>query len=96
MEEQKKNSKVFDGLAIIFAASAIISCLVSLGLSVTNSIYSKYTLALALIFVTLSRIFLLIYKKEKDNFLFEMFVTVLLPVLAVFIGLSSLNIYFII
>lgn len=96
MEEQKKNSKVFDVLAIISAASAIISCLVSLGLSVTNSIYSKYTLALALIFVKLSRIFLLIYKKEKDNFLFEMFVTVLLPVLAVFIGLSSLNIYFLI
>ena len=94
--EQRISNKTFDIIAIAFGICGMICCLISLGLSVTDSIYSKYTLVMAIIFVGLSKTFLLIYNKHIDNFIFEAISAGSMLLLAIFVGLSSINIYFLI
>ena len=89
----KKNAFYFIGLAC--GALAIISCLCSFGLSVTNNPSGIYTLSLALIFLGINRVGLQLSKFKKNRFE-NIFLTFFIFVLAVLVGLTKYGIYFLI
>ena len=93
MDTLNKKDKTFALLGMLFGIFGIVCCIASLGLSVTNSIYSKFTLVLALVFVGLNRI-CFHFSKHKGNMIYNFSTTGLMFVLAVLVGLSSYNIYF--
>lgn len=93
MKQLSKRDKSFAISAMIFGVTGILCCVASLGLSVTDSVYSKYTLTVALMLLGLNRICLHL-SKHKDNFIYNFFVTGLMFVLGILVALSGISIYF--
>ena len=93
MKQLSNRDKSFAISAMIFGITGIIFCVASLGLSVTDSVYSKYTLTAALMLLGLNRICLHI-SKHKDNFHYNFCVTGLMFILGLFVALSGISIYF--
>lgn len=94
MKQLTKVERSFAILAIAFGIAGIASCAASLGLSVTNSEYSKFTLALAIFFVGLNRVCLHI-SKHKGFMIYNIATTVLMFILSILTIFSSRNIYFV-
>lgn len=89
----KKNAFYYIGLAC--GILAIISCLVTIGISVVDKYYSIYTLSIAIIFLEINRIGLHLSNFKKNMFE-NLFLTVFIFVLAVLVGLTKYSIYFLI
>ena len=92
MEEvvRKKNAFYYIGLAC--GIIAILLCLVTLGLSVSDSYYAVYILSTALICLGINRIGLHL-NKYKENMFENIFLTIFIFVLAVLVGLTKYSIY---
>ncbi len=93
MKQLSKLERIFAILAIAFGIAGIACCAASLGLSVTNSEYSKFTLAFAIFFVGLIRICLHI-SKHKGSMIYNLATTGLIFVLAILVLFSQFSIYF--
>lgn len=93
MEEKKKNGFYYVGFTC--GILAIVSCIFAIGFSASNLFYSIYTLTAALFFLGLNRIGLHL-SNFKDNLFANIFLTALIFVLAVFVGLTKYSIYFLI
>lgn len=89
----KKNAFYFIGLAS--GILAIVSCIVTMALSVIDSYVSVYTLSAALVFLGINRIGLHL-SNFKKNMLENIVLTALIFVLAVLVGLTKYGIYFLI
>ena len=95
MSEQVSKKNIFYYIGLACGVLAIVSCLVSLGLSVSDSYYSIYSLCMAIIFLGINRIGLHLSNFQKNMFE-NIFLTVFLFLLAVIVGLTKFNIYFLI
>lgn len=95
MEEVRGNKNVFYIIGQISGILAIIACFVALGFSTGNKYYSVYTLSLALVLLGINRIGLHL-SNFKENMFENIFLTTLIFALAVFVGLTKYNIYFLI
>ena len=93
MELSVKQSRLINILAMVFGAIGMICCVFSIGLSVTDNVHSKYVLTVAIILLGLNRICLHISRHE-GNFLYNFCVTGAMFVLAIFVSLESISIYF--
>lgn len=89
----KNQDKSIAIAAMLFGLAGLVCCIVSLGLSVTDSIYAKFFLAFALVLVGLNRICLHI-TKHKGSMIYEIIITCLMFILALLVALSSYGIYF--
>jgi len=93
MELNAKQSRIITILAMVFGAIGMFCCVVSIVSSVTDSVHSKYVLTAAIILLGLNRICLHIGRHE-GNFFYNFCVTGAMFVLATFVALSSISIYF--
>ncbi len=91
--KSKKNAFYFIGL--ISGILAIVSCFVTIGLAAVNSYVSIYTLATALALLGINRIGFHISNFKKNMFE-NLFLTGLIFVLAILVGLTKYGIYFLI
>lgn len=90
---KKKNACHYIGQ--VCGILAIIACIVTLALSVTDSFIAIYTLAASIVFLGINRIFMHI-NSYKKNVVENIVVTVLIFVLAILVTLTNVNIYFLI
>ena len=95
MSEQVSKKNIFYYIGLACGVLAIVSCLVSLGLSVSDSYYSIYSLCTAIIFLGINRVGLHLSNFKKNRFE-NIFLTVFIFLLAVIVGLTKFNIYFLI
>ena len=95
MEEikEKKNKAYIFGL--ISGILAIITCLVTIGFSVTNSYIAIYTLATSLVFLGINYICLHL-SSFRQNILINIVLTALTFVIAILVSLTKYGIYFLI
>ena len=95
MSEQVSKKNIFYYIGLACGVLAIVSCLVSLGLSVSDSYYSIYSLCTAIVFLGINRVGLHLSNFKKNMFE-NLFLTVFIFLLAVIVGLTKFNIYFLI
>ena len=95
MEEVNRKKNAFYFIGLISGFLAIITCLVTLGLSVTDTYISIYILATALIFLGINRIGFHLSNFKKNMFE-NISLTAFIFVLAVLVGLTKFGIYFLI
>lgn len=88
-----KKEKGFSIAAMIFGFIGMAFCVTSLGLSVTDSAFSRYALAIAMFLLGLNSI-CLHFSTHKGNTFFNILTTSLMFFLAVMVSISSMNIYF--
>lgn len=92
-KEKRRNPFYIAGL--ISGVLAVISCIVVIGLSVSDSYVSIYLLSIALILLGFNRIGLHVVN-YKENMFENIFLTVFIFALAILLGLTKYNIYFLI
>ena len=95
MGEAAKKKNAFYFIGLICGILAIVSCLVTIGLSVSDSYVSIYTLATSLVLLGINRIGLHLSNFKKNMFE-NIFLTAFIFVLAVLVGLTKFSIYFLI
>lgn len=95
MEEIAAKKNTFYYVGLVCGVLAIISCLISVGLSVSDSYFSIYTLSTALIFLGVNRIGLHVSNFKKNMFE-NLFLTGFIFVLAILVGFTKYSIYFLI
>lgn len=95
MEEANRKKNVFYYIGFACGVLAIISCIVTICLSVIDSYHSIYTLATAIVLLGLNRIGLHVSNFKKNMFE-NLFLTGFIFVLAVVVGLTKFSIYFLI
>ena len=95
MSEQVSKKNIFYYIGLACGVLAIVSCLVSLGLSVGDSYYSIYSLCMAIIFLGINRIGLHLSNFKKNMFE-NIFLTAFIFVLALMVGLTKYSIYFLV
>lgn len=93
MSNRKKTVSYYIGQ--ISGILAIITCLVTVAISVIDSYYSIYLLSVSLILLGINRIGMHLNNFKKNMFL-NIFLTVFIFVLAVLVGLTKYGIYFLI
>ena len=91
----RKEKNAFYYIGIVSGILAIVACAVTIGLSVFNSYVSIYTLSIALTLLGINRIGLHL-SNFKQNMFENIFLTVFIFVLAVLVGFTKYNIYFLI
>ena len=82
-------------VGLISGVSAIVSCIVSLGLSVVDHYVSVYMLSIALFLLGINRVGLHL-SNFKDNMLENILLTVCVFALAILVGFTKYSIYFLI
>lgn len=95
MEEANRKKNAFYYIGFACGVLAIISCIVTICLSVIDSYHSIYTLATAIVLLGLNRIGLHVSNFKKNMFE-NLFLTGFIFVLAVVVGLTKFSIYFLI
>ena len=95
MEEVKRKKNAYYYLGFISGLLAIATCIVTIGLSVSDVYISVYTLSIALIFLGVNRIGLHL-SNFKENMFKNIFLTVFIFILAILLGLTKYSIYFLI
>ena len=95
MAEASKREKVFYLIGTISGILAIIACLVTLGLSATDTYVSVYVLATAIVLLSFNRLALLLSDSKKHGFA-SVFWVVYIFALAVLVCLTKFNIYYLI
>ena len=93
MTAKKKNAFYYVGF--ICGILAIVFCIVTIGLSVSDLYYSIYTLSTALFFLGLNRIGLHL-SNFKENMFENVFLTMFIFALAILVGFTKYSIYFLI
>ncbi len=89
----KKN--VFYYIGLVCGILAIVSCAVTMGLSVTDSYISIYTLATAILLLGINRIGLHL-SNFKENIFENIFLTAVIFAIAITVSLTKFSIYFLI
>ena len=92
-KEKRRNPFYIAGL--ISGVLAVITCIVVIGLSVSDSYVSIYLLSIALVLLGFNRIGLHVVN-YKENMFENVFLTVFIFALAILLGLTKYNIYFLI
>ena len=95
MEEVAKKKNTFYYVGLVCGVLSVLLCLVTLGLSVSDSYFSIYILSAALVLLGINRIGLHL-NNFKQNALVHVFLTVFIFVLAVLVSLTSISLYFLI
>ena len=95
MEEVKPEKNAYYFVGLVSGILAAVFCIVSIGLSVVNSYVAIYFLSLALAGLGVNRIGLHL-SNFKENMFENIFLTVFVFVLAIFVGLTKYSIYFLI
>lgn len=95
MEQVKRKKNAYYYLGFISGVIAILLCIATIGLSVSDSYVSIYILSLAIIFLGINRIGLHL-SNFKENMLENIFQTGFIFVLAVLLSLTKYSIYFLI
>ena len=92
MGETKRKKNAFYYVGFISGILAIISCIVTIGLSVSDLYVSVYTLSTALLFLGINRVGLHL-SNFKENLFENIFLTVFIFLLAILVGLTKYSIY---
>lgn len=95
MEEAVAKKNIFYKIGFVSGILAILTCLVTLGLSVVDSYFAIYLLFIALVLLGINRIGLHL-SNFKKNVIVNITHTIIIFVLAVLISLTKFSIYFLI
>ena len=95
MEEVKRNKNAFYYIGYVSGILSILCCFATIGLSVSDNYVSLYILSTALALLGINRIGFHL-SNYKENMFENIFLTVFIFVLAIFVGLTKYNIYFLI
>lgn len=95
MENASNKKSVSHYFGLVCGILAMVMCVVTIALSVIDSYFAIYTLATAIVFLGINRIFMHLNKYKKNMFE-NIFLTVLIFVLAVLVSLTKFGIYFLI
>ena len=95
MGEAAKKKNAFYYIGLVCGIIGIIFCLITLGLSVSDNRFSVYTLSAAIMLLVVNRIGLHL-SNYKKNAIENIFLTVVIFVLAIFVALTKYSIYFLI
>ena len=95
MESASNKKSVGHYFGLVCGILAMVMCVVTIALSVIDSYFAIYTLATAIAFLGINRIFMHLNKYKKNMFE-NIFLTVFIFVLAVLVGLTKFGIYFLI
>ena len=95
MKEMNTKTKSLYYVGLISGFLAIICCLTTIGLSVVDSYVAVYMLASALFFLVINRVFFHLSIMKQD-LLINMIISGFIALLALFVGLTKINIYFLI
>lgn len=93
MTNTHKHNKLISILEILSGALGMITCIVSISLSISDNEICKYLLTAALVLLGINRIFLHI-NRHQENFIYTFFATGAMFILAILVALSPINIYF--
>lgn len=93
MEEVVNKKSLAHYIGFICGGLAIVSCLVTIGFAVSNSYVSIYTLVVGITLLAFNRIGLHLSMSKKKTFL-DIFVTAVIFVIAILVGLTKYSIYF--
>ena len=92
MGETNRKKNAFYYVGFISGILAIISCIVTIGLSVSDLYVSVYTLSTALLFLGINRVGLHL-SNFKENLFENIFLTVFIFLLSILVGLTKYSIY---
>ena len=95
MKEMNTKTKSFYYVELISGLLAIACCLTTIGLSVVDSYVAVYMLSSALFFLVINRVFFHLSIMKQD-LIINMIISGFIALLALFVGLTKINIYFLI